>query len=130
MVCGSSPMEKALPDASGPVSQLTQLLKAGVAPLPDVAGNATAVRPSPPNSPASTPVCVPCATADPEGPALRSEPARVCTCSGAVHEPGDPAVKTAFGWVMSAISTWLGLLNSPGAKTIPVEQSSADESSP
>src|SRR6202035_4782393 len=112
-----------------PVSHETQLLMAGTAPVPDVVGSARAVRLSPPNSPATTPVWVPCATAEPDGPALRVEPVSVWTCSGAVQDPGVPGVNTAWGVVMSAISSWDGLLNSDGAKMIPVEQSSAEESS-
>src|ERR1700730_8792372 len=112
-----------------PVSHETQLLTAGTAPVPDVVGSARAVRPSPPNSPATTPMWVPWATAEPDGPALRFEPVNVWTCSGAVQDPGVPGVNTAWDPVMSAISIWDGLLNSAGAKMIPVEQSSAEESS-
>ena len=75
------------------------------------------------------PVCVPCATARPLAPADREEPARLCTCDGAVHVPGEPAVNGAnAGLLMSAMNTCDGSLNSYGARTMPVEQSSPDES--
>jgi hypothetical protein len=71
-------------------------------------------------------VFVPCATDEPDAPASSTEPASVWTCSGALQDPGDPGVNVAL--LMSAISTCDGLLNSAGARMIPVEQSSADES--
>src|ERR1700731_1683577 len=102
-------MEKACPLGSGPVLHETQLWMAGVAPVPDVVGSASAVRVLPPNSPEITPVCVPWATAEPLAPADSEEPVSVWNCSGAVHDPGEPGVNTAFGAVpafwMSATST-------------------------
>ena len=53
------PFEKPL------ILQLIQSLIAGI-PVPDVVGNAIAVRVLPPNSPDTTPVSVPCATETPD----------------------------------------------------------------
>src|SRR2546423_14522771 len=99
---------------------VTQSPMAGV-PLPDVVGSLIVVRLDPPNSPVTTPVCVPCATAMPLAPSVRVDSDRVWTCEGAVHVPeGEPGVNVA--WVRSATYTLDGDENSAGASAIPVEQ--------
>ena len=55
---------------------VTQSLIAGV-PLPDVAGSAIAVSWSPPNSPVTTPVWVPCATAIALSPSFKNDSDRI-----------------------------------------------------
>src|SRR6185436_4611956 len=100
---------------------------AGV-PVPEVVGGAIAVSASPPNSPDTIPVWVPCATATPVAPEFgRIDSDKVCTCDGAVQEPGDPAVNVAC--VRSARNTFDGVENSAEPRTMPVVQSSPDESS-
>src|SRR5438105_3448248 len=106
--------------------QLIQSLIAGI-PLPDVVGNAIAVRVLPPNSPDTTPVSVPCATEMPLAPAARKDSDSVCTCEGAVQVPGEPAVNVAC--FRSARYTLDGEENSAGARAMPVAQSSPEESS-
>src|SRR6266581_2485702 len=102
----------------------TQSVIAGVLPPPEVEGSTIAVTESPPNSPATTPRWVPCATAIPLAPAARNDSDRLCTWEGALHVPGAPAVNAAGGVVMSAMYTLDGPLNSTGARATCVEQSS------
>ena len=98
---------------------------------PRSAGSAIAVIASPPNSPETTPVCVPCATREAARPG-REERARSASGSaaGALHVPGEPGVNGRERRVADVRDVHLdGSLNSYGASTIPVEQSSPDESS-
>src|SRR5215208_3475268 len=71
-VCGSKPLLKPFP-----IAQVNQSLIAGVRPPPDTAGREIAVRVLPPNSPVTTPKCVPCATARPLAPAARNDSDRL-----------------------------------------------------
>src|SRR2546422_356037 len=112
------------------MSHVTQSRITGATQVPDVVGSAIAVRLEPPNSPATTPVNVPCATAMPLAPADRNDSVRVATVLGAAHVPGPPVVNGAHvGLLISAMNTSDGSENSAGARTIPVVQSSPEESS-
>jgi hypothetical protein len=74
---------------------MLHVIQSGSKTTPDVAGSVIAVMASPPNSPDTIPVWVFCATATPLAPADRNDSVRVFTAESDVHEPGEPAVKTA-----------------------------------